>query len=323
MDYKDKLSKIYNFLQSYRAVWNEEIIHRYPHALAAYPSEWIEAGKTLSEHELWQLDCGNLEQITTPSFKSSSLYALLANITQLIPAEHLKSNTPSYPLAKSKLIKIKNKKKHEIENILGLLAQLRKKISYTSVIDLGGGVGNLSRFIADECDLPCCSIDINEEFQGLGSSRLQKYFPHLTNKIDFQNLDFLRAAPLPLTTDHLVVGLHTCGALANRSFEIAKKLGSAGMVNFACCYSKLNPQKELNLSAFCRQNYFLDFSLEALNLASRSHAPIDYQSFLLKKRVKFFRYTLHFILYHHLHQANFMAVGEERPASYQKDFASY
>ncbi len=329
MNYKDKLIEIDTFLKKHSAIWNEEIIHNYPNGLNPYPKEWIDSCKNLSEDDLWKIDCGNFQEISDQQFRKSSFYELLKTITALIPSEELKSSSAGILLEKSKLIKIKNKKKHEIEQILGHIQQLQKERKFENAIDLGGGIGNLARFIAEECQLPCSSIDNNKDLQESGISRLKRYYPQLLDKVTFHNLDFSVELPKrhPLLNSigpkSLVVGLHTCGHLAIKTFELGIKKEANSILNFGCCYLKMDPLRDINLSSFCKTNCKLNFSCEALTLASRSHAPITKESFLLKRTIKSYRYTLHFILYHHFDLKVFFPVGDERPSVYQKDFGHY
>jgi hypothetical protein len=118
----------------------------------------------------------------------------------------------------------------------------------------------------------------------------------------------------------MTTGLHTCGSLAVAHIEAAI-LAKASLVNMPCCYHKID-LGDLNLSTVAKQNP-LPYNIFGLTLASGSHYKSSFQDIFFRNQVKYFRYTLHFLLTDVFHRPEKIALGTCPPQLYDGPFAVY
>jgi hypothetical protein len=223
--------------------------------------------------------------------------------------------------------KVKGKKRHEIERITPLVEQLNSKHNYSCLIDIGGGQGHLARIISSFHQLPGKSIDCCQDFQNSGKQKLSKYPAYSQGeKIEYINHYFgdntHQDAQL-FPTNSLTVGLHTCGPLALRHFEAFQAGKAKTLINFGCCYLRMNPQTDTNISQFVQQQPNLKLNKFALTLATRSHAKMNFNQFQLKQRVKLYRNIFHLLLTKKLAINHFISVGDSPPRHYWGSFYNY
>ncbi len=320
MNFKQSFLTLSQGLKSFYPLWSREVLNSYPQSLADYPEEWIEQLLQLNEDELYRLDGrGDIS-----SLGDSSLGRYITELREQLPKfTHLKNESPEQ-LPSWAFFRVKEKKKHEIDRIRHYLNQA--ELSFKRIIDIGGGVGHLSRVLAHYHGHHCHTLDINRDFQEIGAKRAKKYpIPAQAGKLHFHHLAFgedvedLRPF---FTTDSLALGLHTCGNLANHLIFAFNHFKNAGLINFGCCYHRLNPERDINLSAWAKV-HGLPMSNHALTLATRGHTEMTFKEFLLKKRVKAFRYALHLYLFHERGITDFLSVGDEHARVYHGDFSIY
>jgi len=225
---------------------------------------------------------------------------------------------------------VKKKKKHEIQKIVPLLKKLKDQVSFKHVVDIGGGVGHLSRVLSHYHGIPSISIDQNKEFQDIGKERLLKF-----RKLEgARDVTFLNATLNTHDSDNvlkkvihnesMILGLHTCGNLAHTLIESTIKFNSPMLLSFGCCYYKMDPDKDIPLSHFYQsQAHFPRLNLYGLTLATRSHAPMSFETYQTKERVKNYRNALHLFLLEHFHNKYFTSVGECHISNYWKPFHFY
>jgi hypothetical protein len=96
-----------------------------------------------------------------------------------------------------------------------------------------------------------------------------------------------------------------------------------GLLNFGCCYHRLNPDQDFPLSSFYKDNHFFKLNLFGLSLATRSHAEISFLDYQTKERVKYYRYALHLFLMKHFNNKYFTDVGECQIRIYWEPFSHY
>lgn len=322
MDIKSQALSLRDFLSRTTPLWSDEIMNQYPEGIAFYPQEWVELLDTLSADQLFAIDCKKI----IPEIENTGFAAFMREAIEL-------SNLPVIP--ESPLPKMedwayngmKKKKRHEIERIVPRLKKLKPHFEY--VVDIGGGVGHLSRVLSLYHSIPSVSLDRDAYFQSIGKERLEKFrHPEGAAPIRFVNVTFgtgeekekLREVFRP---ESFSLGLHTCGGLANHLIQNTLDHQSAGLLSFGCCYHRLNPESEFPLSHFYRDNNLPGLNLYALSLATRSHAQMDRSTYDTKERVKYYRYALHLFLMKYFNNKFFTDVGECHIRTYWAPFAGY
>jgi hypothetical protein len=323
LDYKDHFDKIHKFLNNYLRIWQDEVLNFYPDSLNHYNENWLQEIRALSEHDQWLIDCKN---------DSSPLNngALKDFINEASHLTKLSSHTyeEHKPLPDWAFKKVKSKKRHEILTLAATIEKLNIDNDFSHIVDIGGGVGHLSRVLAHYFGHNCLSLDQNKEFQEIGKKRLNKYpIPETAGNVKFVNLTFgekkdehdLKEV---FSKDALSLGLHTCGPLAVRHIQTNLRYNTKALINFGCCYNKIESQEDVNLSQYSKKAP-LFLSKYALTLATRGHNDMNYEEFKLKKRVKYYRYALHLLLYKELNQKEFLTAGESNAKLYWQDFSIY
>ncbi len=311
---KSKFLTIYKVLTDSISLWNQEILQYYPASLNNYPSSWIEKLNSLSEQELWEIDAKQ----DYSSLKNSELDFLedLNELTKFSSDIKLKE-LPNWAYHK-----VRPKKKHELISISSFLDDFLNRHHFNNVIDIGGGLGLLSRVITNHHAIPSTVVEIDSKL----TSQAIKNFAKQKNTISpqFINENFYNYSQFidqMVTNNTLIIGLHTCGPLANIQIKAFLDYKIKGLINFGCCYMKLRPDDDLYLSHTAQENR-LPISNHSLTLASRAET-LTLSSFKMKKRVKFYRYALHLYLYNHLDIKSFKGVGNSNIKLYNKDFATY
>jgi hypothetical protein len=319
---KERFDQIRDFLEPLEPIWSREVLADYPNTLQDYPSEWLDALESLDEQQLWDFDSHR----DYTALLDSSLWSTIARAKELVVLEKRQLHPVDLPNWAS--WKVSGKKQHEICQIVPFIHGKKSHYEISHGVDLGGGVGHLSRIMAHYEKIPFTSLDTNEQFQALGKERLKKYpLPEGAAPVNFvhhtlgseQDKTFLQPLLAPGTFS---VGLHTCGPLSLDHFRNFKSSESKAMLNFGCCYLKMNPAEHTNLSDHSKSNP-LQLNKYALTLATRGHTEISWNDFQFKLRVKRFRYTLHFILQEHYGLHDFISVGESTTTVYKGSFADY
>ncbi len=312
MSNKDHFLKIVNFLRPYEGIWNNEIINFYPNSLDNYKDEWLEDLKSLSDKQLWQVDSASDFNLL-----NSDLNKIFKEIWKLSELPKAKYKIPNIPL--KNFHKVKAKKRHEILQILGLLKNDNNLSEFETIVDIGGGVGHLARKLSMNLNKKTYSIDRDSSFQSIGKEKNKD-----NSLLSFINHNFSEIAnPNNVFNDRAFsIGLHTCGPLANIHLKNSIKYNVAGMLNFGCCYMKLHEKNDINISNYAIRNG-LNFHPHTLSLATRSHSTFSFEDFLFKKRVKYYRFGLHLLLYHLLGTKEFCAVGDGTTELYNGSFSNY
>lgn len=324
MDYRQRFLQISEFLETHRRLWEGEVIFHYPNILDFYPIDWIEMLESLDEKTLWQVDClSNFSLISeTDMGKWMSEIADLSKVSPIDPPET--QNLPDWAFNK-----VKGKKRHEILILSEVFKELQQTKPFSHLVDIGGGVGHLARVMAHYKSIECISLDINEEFQTLGQKRLEKYpKPNDAKDVRFITHDFTNELEKDLTKaiftkESFSLGLHTCGPLALRHIDCAINHKTRGLLNFGCCYNRLNPETDNNISTFAKENGVLGMDTYTFTLASRGHASMTLEDFKHKRRVKEYRYALHLYFYKEMGIEEMLPVGDSHHREYWGDFSDY
>jgi hypothetical protein len=319
MKIKEHFCQIKNFLKSHESFWREEVLNSYPASMEAYPTSWIGALGELDQKELWEVDSQRYIPLKEPTLKH-----YLEEVRKLTKMRRIE--VPSYQLRQDSRLGMTPKKIHEVSLLVPLIDRLYRNHKYKRVLDIGGGKGHLCKALAWHFDIPSICLEPDEQLILAGKKLLEKSFlPQ--DKISFVNgslgdhiyaLDIKRKeAKVDFCSDTLALGIHCCGPLSLRLME-----RSSNFINLGCCYQKLGPKTELNISKEAKKDP-LQFSTHSLTLASKNHASAPFFHFQQKWRVKSFRYTLHLLLYHHFGISTFTQVNPYPLKKYGENFAEY
>ena len=309
---KKEFTKLSSFLKQWSDIWLKEVMNDYPESLNAYPPSWIKILRELNVCELWELDSG---QNYTHVDQEASLLVLLTQIKKLSEIKKLKFNNLEF--TPSDFFRVKDKKKHEIQRIVGFL-DLEEDNS-KSILDIGGGVGHLSRSLCTKLDKKSALIiEADKEFINIGKKINQK---KRLDQISYKCSVFDINTEIDEYFD-LCIGLHACGDLSSDLIALSSEKKINNILNFGCCYFKVKNNTYSYLSELGKKIGPI-LSKYSLTLASRAHTGLTYDAFLKKRKVKSFRYGLHLYLYQVLKIKSFKEVGESKFSEYQSGFESY
>jgi len=315
--------KVYHFLMAYFPIWEKEVLNYYPDSYDHFPRAWVDQLLNLSETEKWHLD-------SKQSFDSVSetdlgeLFVNIKNLGSLI--ERVKIDETKLSIKEATGLKIK--KQHEIEKLNAFLEKQKKLSSNqfpTSFFDIGGGKGHLSRLLSQKLNMSGSCIEMNSDFISKGEKLLkgQKVrFVHakLPENNSEESKNILKENKIE--KNELCIGLHTCGPLANSILKACVENHQEHILNFGCCYLKLTPGSEIGISAVSKK-YPLPLSKYALTLATRAHTGLSWDDYLMKRKVKSYRYGIHLFLYYQLNLKTFINVGDGKKLDYEKPFSTY
>jgi hypothetical protein len=321
MDIKSQARHLSEFLSRYEHMWRNEIMNEYPEGQKSYPTEWLQLLDSLSTDDLYDIDCKKIiPKIVNTSFSAFMQEAIDLCVLPVIP------ESPLPRMEDWAYNGMKKKKKHEIERIVPRLKKIQNHFSY--VVDIGGGVGHLSRVLSLYHSIPTISLDRDSYFQNIGIERLKKFrHPPGAAGIKFVNVTFGENDKDDLKDvfkkESFSLGLHTCGNLANHLIKNTIDNKTAGLLSFGCCYHRLNPETEFPLSHFYHDEKMPKLNLYSLSLATRSHAQMGRETYDTKERVKQYRYALHLFLLKHYGNKHFTEVGECPVKVYWGPFSDY
>lgn len=333
MEYKVIAQKIKTFLESYQNIWSNEIMNQIPQGVNHYPLEWREQLEKLSLDEEYLFETQDIQEI--PEFlKNTGLGNFLKEALDLTHVPFVSHyHNEELPLENWAFHGVKKKKKHEIQKIAPVLKNLFDQKKFKYIVDIGGGVGHLSRVLSHYHQIPSLSIDQNKEFQQIGMERLNK-FRKLdgARDVNFINLTFGDEKNDPhykekinqiYHQDAFSIGLHTCGNLANILIENTISHQAQGLLSFGCCYYRMNPAQDFPKSNFYKDQGSFKLNQYSLTLATRAHCKTDRETFDTKKQVKNYRYALHLLLIEKFNIDNAFDVGECHTRTYWLDFHVY
>lgn len=196
---------------------------------------------------------------------------------------------------------VKLKKRHEIEIMSRICYQAALKTDCFNIVDVGSGLGHLSRLLAFMYGFNVCTFEANSVLTNLASELDNKIAKRLVSKpINYTNVvkplhtnrrieetlssaDFLCAVKTAFGSNENnfqfgIVGLHPCGNLGSTLLRLYSESSEAQFINIvSCCYMKLSLDPTTHcgfpLSAFCKQT---DFQLDYLSCETACHAIENY-----------------------------------------------
>ena len=280
MDYQKRFEEIRGFLKSHTYLHELELLERFEEDLSPIYKGWSDELCTLSFDQLRAIE-NNYE---TNFIKDSGLYDFIkkAEVLSIIEKRNFESSSIDENIKR----KMNQKKVHEISKIKTLLKDSAQKL----IIDIGSGAGHLSSALVSDSRESIC-IDSNKDFQKMGEEKLKRWSPKTLQNIKFITKEIKNRNELSqyINDETLFIGLHSCGPLSSTLVE----LNPNHLLNFSCCYHKL--ENEYNLSKRAKESP-LWFTNHAKTSAAKGHAFLTEDDFKNKIIVKRFRYTLHYFL---------------------------
>ncbi|CAI5437684.1 unnamed protein product [Caenorhabditis angaria] len=139
--------------------------------------------------------------------------------------------------------RIKIKKQHEIDRIVELVRQIQENNSeIESLVDIGAGIGHLSRIIAVQNNLAVFAVEGNEQFTISATSLDEKLSLTPTSPVRFTSFvteELSEKIDEFTKSQSIIVGLHTCGDFSSTILNVFKKSKkSTCLILLGCCYHK-------------------------------------------------------------------------------------
>jgi hypothetical protein len=312
MDLEKRFCAIRDFLKQHEYLHELEVMERYPFPLKAPYDQWTKELQKLDAKDLLQLECfGSTQALTEESMIS---YFEKAWVLAELPKYAQSDNKLKGEITR----KMTPKKIHEIEQIQHLLQDEEVE----TLVDIGSGAGYLSSALLINNNLKSFCVDMNDQFQQQGKKKLQNWFPELLDRLTFvhakvdanSKFDFIQN-----TQKTLLLGLHACGPLSTTLVRHFEKGQYGTLLNFGCCYHKM--QNEYNLSAVAKSEP-INFSNHALTMAAKCHSVFSPKEIHQRYLVKRFRYSLHFYAQDVL-KTPFETLGNASAKDYQGSFSDY
>ncbi len=324
MNHRERFLAIHDFLLAYQNIWQNEIMLLYPDPFKDYPMEWVEELATFRKKD----DLIKIEKKDVFDFiKNPSLinfYQTIEDLSKIPKApEH-----PAMPEDAHTFLYMIPKKQHEIKKLAPMVNAFMKDHHIDTVIDIGGGVGLLAQALNNQYGLKVTSLDLDPVMQKSGSERQLKFAKNKENLIEFinvrvdhQDMRFKRL----LKNDCLTLGLHTCGQLANDQIKSSALHKIPGLINFGCCYHKLEDHEHSeNISELASSlSNKIEMGHFALTLSARAHRKMDDKDHDLKLKVKLYRYAIHFLLHDEYQLKKLVTLGNSNPKLYNESFGVY
>lgn len=310
IDLREHFSSIADFLREWDFLYDKEFLKKYPNPYPKQISEWIREISSWDPAQFAALESSPHEDLVEgPSFKT-----YLETIRKLSELEN-REQTPK-ELGRELNLKISEKKQHELE----LVKAIVNHDSYDEIIDVGGGVGYLSCSLLEDSQLKSICIDMNSDLQSAGERFSSKALGEKSQNIKFINAKFDDQLSLDnLSANSMAISLHGCGKLSSDVIKFAISNSLKGVLNFGCCYHKL--EGAYNLSAFSKNNNLV-FTTNALHLASRCARQVSSEDIVTRMRFKRYRYSLHYYLYQNFGKT-FSALGNAKKTDYTGSFSKY
>lgn len=295
---------------------------KYPEPLLGYPEAWLEELIQFSNKE----DIMKIEKKEVFSIlKNPELlgyYKKIEELCNLPSAEEL----PPMPEEHYTWLYVTPKKTHEIRQLSPHVAKLYQEKAIKQVVDIGGGIGLLAQTLSNQFQLKVASVDMDPVLQETGKERNRKNAKDPSHLVQYHNLKVEEGGDFEklLSPDSLSLGLHTCGSLALDIIKTSAKKKTTGLINFGCCYHKLDNLPGLqNISEFARTEGNIWLNKFALTLSCRAHKKLSEKDYDLKQKVKFYRYAFHILLYekYGIHEEIFL--GNSHARLYRESFGTY
>ncbi|MDQ3233399.1 MAG: SAM-dependent methyltransferase [Pseudobdellovibrionaceae bacterium] len=320
-DFSIRYGQLRDLLQPFALCWNQSVLHYWPSCRDALPGDWWESLVDWPLEKIHELDDAIAGGSQLPERWNVPI-GLRAFLDAVRPLLQFPLGPAPVLLDETKTLRMTAKKQHEIGAILPFLAVQKQRLGIERAVDIGGGVGHLARTLATELQMPLVTIDRDAALQAQGRSLLQKLKLHDTT------LQFVAADILGSRQDELdgyfegsclSLGLHTCGPLAWT--HLKKSHPSRGLLNFGCCYDRMDVTRDCQQSAWA-QSHPLPLTSFALFLATRGRRR-TLAELALQEQVNTWRVALHLFLQEEGLADGFVTAGDAPRAVYGRDFVAY
>jgi hypothetical protein len=322
MNLRQRLKNIIEFLKPYQNIWQNEIMLIYPDALNDYPEEWLQdLLRFKSREDLIKLERKQVEGM----IQNPSLIQFYEDRQKLIDVPFTRA-MPPMPETPFTFLFMIPKKQHEIKKLAPLIHHYYQTQRIEKIIDIGGGIGLLAQTLVNQYNHQVCSVDLDPTMQATGLSRHQKNATNLPNLVEYKTLkveEKNKAFSALLSPNFMTVGLHTCGSLAVAQLKASTEKKIKNIVNFGCCYHKIDKLPDQHISQFVQEIGPLNLSKFALTLASRAHLKLAEDDFDFKLKVKYYRYAIHFLLCDLFQKREIVTLGNSKKDLYNESFGIY
>ncbi len=152
---------------------------------------------------------------------------------------------------------VKDRKSGQIEALVGILSGLAAEVG--RVVDVGSGMGHLSRIASERWQRGALGLDWNERLLASATALAAG------TRAEYRVIDALDG-PLPLRKEDLVLGLHACGEVTDVALKAAGAVG-ARVAFVSCCLQKVRSGERRALSRLGADHNFV-LSREVLGLSN-------------------------------------------------------
>lgn len=296
----------------------------YPEPIKDYPLEWVQdLARVREKSQVIRLEKKDIHGLVT----DPDLLVFYQRIEELTDIPFIKEY-PEMPTDPHSFLYMIPKKQYEVKRLAPFIHAFYENQNISKIVDIGGGIGLLAQTLTKHYGHCVESLDMDPVLQQTGEARSLKLAKDSLNKVKYRHIKVEENNPLfldALEENSLSVGLHTCGPLANSQIRASGSKKISGIINFGCCYQKLEniPSAE-NISQFAQN---LDSPLVmtrfALTLACRAHRKMNEIDYDLKLKVKFYRYAIHMLLHDHYGHRKLATLGNSNPKLYDQSFGVY
>ena len=259
LNLEKRLIQLSDFLKITSFFWEKELLNQ---DITQLPAEFYEFAKSFQKSDL-------------------QTKAKLANRSphpEIAPLLEFESHQEEFTDFKG--LFIKQKKRHELSRILAYFHDQPPK----SLTDLCGGVGHLPLSIRQiNPGLKSRTLDYDPKLIKKGKLLSQAY-----EHIEFQEFD-LRDQKISTYDSEFIMGLHTCGDLAEHALNYFINSNSNQFIGWGCCYHKTPAHHVLSQIGQIHLPHFDKF---ALTLAAKCHKLHTPESIRRRYQVKKYRYAL-------------------------------
>jgi hypothetical protein len=277
--------------------WDEAVIKG-----QAFQHPWIDKLQRLDEKQLADFDAGRDHTLLS----DQKWLDLNKEIAQLCKFENIDSQDVNL------LTPLGNKKKqHELKQLYKLLQGHKRK----SITDFGGGVGNLAHFLEKELAMDVTVFEKDATLIQTGIEKLKKQKSH----IQFKKVNISNDSS-PNVSTQMAIGLHTCGNFATNMLRTCYKSKVSHIINFGCCYSKIE-NDDYNLSSLSDKT--LHFNRRALSIATLSFDPVPMEIYNYRIQIMDYKYSFYHWLYKKHGILEFRAMSNARRSLYKKSFSEF
>jgi hypothetical protein len=306
MNYEKRFCEIRDFLLKHEYLHELEMLNRFESTIIEPYDSWFDEVNKLTDEQLIRFES---DQDTT-FINDKNLIDFMNIVKELIQLPIITAN--EFKLDQIYKRKMNEKKVHEIQTLKSFVD---KNVSVNKFIDIGSGAGHLSQALIFDNNKSSTCIDMNHEYQKIGIEKINRWLPHLKDRIKFKQLEIDSSSLKSFKEESMILGLHSCGPLSTYIIETCNE----HTLNLGCCYHKL--KDEYNISLLSKK-LPVKFSIEALTMAAKGHKNFSIKDQSRKYKVKKYRYTLHFLSLEVL-KIPFSTLGNAKQSDYDGPFSDY